>query len=205
MSGTEQSLLDAMDGIAMILDRDLCILRLGEPNWQQFLDENPPSERDAHIHAKQDVHERPVTQFFAGNAVRATFAALFHSVMNGDRPVVQFSYRCDAPTLRRSMRLSVRPIMSGKDVRHLLYQSIVLSSEPRPALALFGAPVATRDADDILTLCAICARVAWPVGAPTGEREWIEPTEYYHRGGGEVVLISHGFCEACFAHLQDED
>lgn len=205
MSLTPQSLLDAMDGIAMILDRDLRITRIGEPNWRKFLDENPPADLAARNRARQSALDRPVTQFFAGDAVRTTFADLFASVLDGKRPIVRVDYRCDAPTLRRDMRLSVRPIATGGGVRHLLYQSVTLSVRQRPAIPLFEAAVADRDAQDILTLCAICARVAWPIGAPTGAREWIEPPEFYRRGGGDVALISHGFCEACFARLRDED
>lgn len=204
MSVTNQNLLDAMDGIAMILDHELHIVRIGEPNWQQFLDNNPPPDSTARL-SKESVLNRPVTQFIAGDPVRSTFAHLFNTVLSGSRPVVRIDYRCDAPTLRRDMRLSVRPIMTGGDVRYLLYQSVTLSVQQRPAIPLFGAPVSDQSAEDIPTLCAICARVAWPISAPIGAREWIDPIEYYRRGGGDAALISHGFCEACFARFQDED
>lgn len=205
MSFTEQDLLDAMDGIILILDHDLRITSLGCPNWQRFLDDNPPQDATVGNRGIQDVLGSLVTQFIAGDVVRETFAELFRSVLSGARPFVQISYRCDAPTLRRDMRLSVKPITTGGNVNHLHYQSVVLSVEPRPAIQLFGARVADQDAEDILTVCSICARVAWPVGAPTGVRRWVEPSEYYRRGGADVVLISHGFCEACFARLQDEN
>ncbi len=42
MSVTHQSLLDAMDGVAMILDHELRIIEVGGPNWQKSLDDNPP-------------------------------------------------------------------------------------------------------------------------------------------------------------------
>ena len=205
MSVTPQDLLDAMDGIAMILDHELRITRVGKPNWQRFLDDNTSDVPVPRNVAMTDVLGRPVTAFIAGEAVRATYAEMFASVLCGTRPPVQFDYRCDAPELRRDMRLSVGPIISGGAVRQLLYQSVLLSATPRPAIPLFGAPVADGEADDILTMCAICARVAWPKGAPAGAREWIEPASYYRRGGDEVAVISHGFCEDCFARIQDED
>ncbi len=205
MPFTHQNLLDAMDGVAMILDHELRIIGVGEPNWQRFLDENRPQAPSACNGSSASVLNRPVTQFIAGNAVRSTFAELFNSVLSGARPLVQIDYRCDAPNLRRDMRLSARPIQTGDEVRHLLYQSVMLSALQRPDIPLFGIPVADQEAEDILTLCAICARVAWPVGAPSGAREWIEPPEYYRRGGGEVSLISHGFCERCFARLQEDE
>ena len=205
MSVTHQSLLDAIDGIAMILDYELRISKIGGPNWQRFLDDNPPQDLAAFNRAKQSVIGRPVTEFFAGDAVRSTYADLFKSVLSGTRPVMRIDYRCDAPTLRRDMRLSVSPITTAGDVRHLLYQSVMLSVQERPAIPLFGVQVVDQDVEDILTLCAICARVAWPVSAPTGAREWIEPTEYYRRDGGDVALISHGFCEDCYTRLQEGD
>lgn len=204
MSLTHQSLLDAMDGIAMILDRELRVTLIGGPNWQKSIDDGSSHDPAARKLAKGNVLGQPVTEFFAGHVVRTTYAELFNKVISGMRPVVRIDYRCDAPTERRDMRLSVRPIVTAGAVSHLLYQSITLSAQRRPAIALFSAAVADHDADDILTLCAICARVAWPIGATTNTREWIEPTEFYRRGGGEVALISHGFCRDCFTRLQDE-
>lgn len=205
MSVTHQNLLDAMDGIAMILDHELRITEVGEPNWQQTLDDTPPPRAEEPSPSSQSVIGRPVTHFFVGDLVRSTFAELFNRVLNGVRPVVQIDYRCDAPTVRREIRLSVRPIMTAGKINHLLYQSLTLSAQQRPAIPLFGAPVANLDAGDILTLCAICARVAWPVGAPTGAREWIEPPEFYRRGGGDVQVISHGLCKTCHTKLLEED
>lgn len=205
MTVTQQELLDAMDGIVMLIDRGLRIVRIGSPNWQRFMDDNLPQDRTDRERSGEAVLWRPVTEFFAGDTVREVFAELFDSVLSGARPIVRIDYRCDAPGLRRDMRLTVGPVRKGDAVSHLLYQSVQLSTEPRAAIPLFGAPVAAKDADDILTLCAICARVAWPIGAPAGEREWVEPAEYYRLGGGEVALISHGFCESCFARLRDAD
>lgn len=205
MSATVQNLLDAMDGVAMVLDHELRITQIGKHNWQRFVDDNEPQDATIRSLSKQGMFDIPVTQFFAGEPVRALFADLFHSVLNGTRPFVKFDFRCDAPSLRRDMRLSVSPITIGGDQRQLLYQSVLLSVEQRPAIPLFAAPVARHDADDILTLCSICACVSWPIGAPAGEQQWIEPSEYYRRGGDDVALISHGICSDCFTRLQDED
>lgn len=205
MTVTQQSLLDSMDGIAMILDHELCITQIGRPNWNDVLDKDPPQDSASRDRLDENVIGRPFTQFIAGNVIRSTFADLFNSVLSGRRRVARVEYRCDAPKLRRDMRFSVSPIQTNDSVPYLLYQSIMLSSQPRPPIPLFAAPVADHDAEDILTLCAICARVAWPLRASTGTREWTEPAEYYRRGGGDVTLISHGFCEDCFTRLQEED
>ncbi len=188
----------------MILDRELRISQVGGPNWQRFLEDNPPQDLEAYNRAKQSVIARSVTEFFAGERVRSTFADLFKNVLSGTRQAIRLDYRCDAPKLRRDMRMSVSPITTAGEVNHLLYQSVMLSVQERPAIPLFGVPVADQETEDILTLCAICARVAWPISGPTAAREWIEPTEYYRRDGSDVTVISHGFCEDCFARLQEE-
>ncbi len=205
MSVKQNDLLDAMDGIAIIIDRDLCVSQIGQTNWGRFLDDNPPEDPEALERAKHAVLGRPVTQFFAGESVRTTYANLFRSVLSGKRSYVTIEYRCDAPSLRRDMRLAISPIRSNGLLNHLLYQSTVISKELRPAIPLFGAPLVDADAQDILTVCSICARVAWPIGAPTGVCEWIEAADYYRRGGDHVALISHGFCEGCFEKLMSED
>jgi len=89
--------------------------------------------------------------------------------------------------------------------RHLPYQPVMILDQQRPAIPLFGVPVADQEAEVILTLCTICARVKWPIGVPSGVRKWIEPSEYCRRDGEEVALISHRFCEECYLRLQAEE
>lgn len=201
-----QRILDAMDGISMIIDSQLRIMQLGVPNWGQFFEQNSSPHGQSLEFGARVVIGQPITAFIAGQEVRKAYANMFHSVFMGRHPVFHLDYRCDAPTIRRNMRLSITPIDGyAKNDRYLLYQSIQLLAEPRPPIALFSVPVAQTDQSDLLTLCAICAQVAWPISAPHGEREWIEASEYYRRGGDEVVMISHGFCDTCFSRLQSDD
>jgi hypothetical protein len=194
-----------MDGVAMILDEDLRIAQVGRPNWKAFFESNPPPSIAPQTRPGEKFIGHPVTQFFAGEEVRLIFGDLFRSVLDGARPVVRTDYRCDAPETRREMRLSVTPIMTRGKIKSLLYHSVPLFVGKRQAIPLFGAPVAEEGGDDTMTLCAICALVAWPIGAPEGAREWIEPTLYYRRGGETVTLITHDICEACRAELHEPD
>jgi len=162
---THQNILDAMDGIAMILDDQLRITNVGQPNWRRSFEDNAPHEPRSRNVAAENVLDRSFIEFIAGETVRETVAALFNSVLHGARAMVNFDYRCDVPNTRRDMHLSVRRILTDCDTRYLLYQSVMISDQQRPAIPLFGAPVADHCGDDILTLCTICARVAWPVGA----------------------------------------
>lgn len=54
--------------------------------------------RDAWGEPAPGVLDRPITEFIAGEALRETFADLFHSVLDGARAAVRIDYRCDAPT-----------------------------------------------------------------------------------------------------------
>ncbi|WP_421861245.1 hypothetical protein [Parvibaculum sp.] len=74
MAITFQNLLDAIEGIAMILDRDLNISRVGGPNWERFFEANRPSDLTDSDFSKASVLDRPVLQFFAGTSVRSTYA-----------------------------------------------------------------------------------------------------------------------------------
>ena len=90
MSATQQDLLDAMDGVVMILDHELCIAQIGRPNWQRFLDDNPALDPAVRSRSKQSVIGHPVTQIFAGDTVRATLEEMFHNVLKGTRPVLSY-------------------------------------------------------------------------------------------------------------------
>lgn len=139
-----------------------------------------------------------------GTTVKSVYTDLFNRVIDHKLEAIHVDYRCDAPALKRDMRMSVTRIEADDSPVSLLYQSILLSAVPRAPINLFGVPVTQNYDDDIVTLCSICARVAWPVGK-SENREWISASEYYRRGGEEVSLISHGFCKPCFEKLMQQE
>ena len=192
---TPQNLLDAMDGVCLLLDGELRILAVGWPNWDRFLREN-----DGPDYQREQVLGRRIHDFFTEGEVRDTYKRVFEHVLTGRRGELQVTYHCDAPQVERLMRLSVTRV-EGERGAALLYQSTLLSATERPPMGLFGAPVRPSGQENLLTICSICARVAWPEGAPAEAREWISPHEYYRRGGGEVAALSHGFCPKCFDDL----
>jgi len=202
----QQAILNAMDGVSLVLGARLCIVQVGTPNWQEFFEQNVSDDAKHLKQTPEAVIGQPITDFFSGERVRSAYATLFQDILKGQRGPFHVDYRCDAPALRRDMRLSIRRIEPGEGGQHeLLYQSILLSAEPRAPVSFVEAPIAPADRPSILTLCSICARVAWPVGAQHPDCKWIEAAEYYRRGGDEVPMISHGFCEPCFDKLQGED
>lgn len=195
---TPQNLLDAMDGVSLLLDRELRIQAVGWPNWNRFLDENR-----GRAYARDEILGKRITEFFTPGEVRDTFRHLFEQVLEGERGALRVNYHCDSPEVGRLMRLSVTRL-TGEANAGLLYQSVLLEATQRPPIGLFGVPVRPPGEEDLLTICSICTQVAWPKGAPPEGREWIAPQEYYRRGGEDVTALSHGFCETCLERLLAE-
>jgi hypothetical protein len=192
MSVNSQDILEAMDGIAILMDRDLIVRRIGWHNWNSFWAANGGSV-DA-----VNVLGRDITHFFSEGEVRDTYHKLLLQLSERKRHLIQTDYRCDSPTLKRSMRLTVTPVQRGTETEYLLYQSTLLAVEQRPAIPLFGARAIGSNSPNALKVCSICGKVQWPEGTTAPDAEWIEPQEYYRRGGSEDVLLSHGFCSPCY-------
>lgn len=204
MSLQVQHLLNAMDGVALVLDSHLRITHMGERNWDNFFQQNTPETSNSKAISAREVIGSNFMSYVMGDSVKSTYTKLFNRVLDHELEAIHVDYRCDAPEIRRDMRMSVTRIKSTNNHDYLLYQSILLSAVPRAPIKLFGVPVTQDDGDDIVTLCSICARVAWPAGS-SGNREWISASEYYRRGGPEVHHVSHGFCKPCFNQLMQQE
>ena len=198
MSLNSQDMLEAMDGIALLIDPKLIVRHIGWGHWNDFWKKNGGGRDPLGILG------RDITEFFSEGEVRDVYRTLFLDVATRARRKVKISYRCDSPILRRSMRLTVTAVPNGAATEYLLYQSTVLDVEQRPAIPLFGAPTGTFGPGAV-KVCAVCAKVHWPTDGGAAGTEWIEPQDYYRRGGADVVLLSHGFCGPCQKVLLSEE
>lgn len=194
-----QDILEAIDGVALVIDPGLVVRHVGWRNWNRFWTENGGGTDGAFVPG------RVITDFFTEGEVRDTYRKLLSDVIARKRRWIKIDYRCDSPVLRRSMRLAVTPVESGGAVRYLLYQSTILAVEQRPAVPLFDAPAVGSGHWSVVKVCSICAKVRWPSRDSVAKAEWIEPQEYYRRGGEDVVLLSHGFCRPCYQRLDADD
>ena len=194
MSLNSQDMLEAMDGIALLIDTDLVVRHIGEGHWNDFWKKNGGDR------APLGVVGRDITEFFSKGQVRDVYRKLFLDVARSARRAVKINYRCDSPVLRRSMRLTVTAVPKTE---YLLYQSTTLDVEQRPAIPLFGVP--SGSGPGMVKVCAVCAKVQWPTEGSTPDAEWIEPQDYYRRGGADVALLSHGFCGPCQQVLLSQD
>jgi len=191
------SWLNALDGVSYLVDVDGVILAVSESAWNGFAAANgaPALTAAAMI-------GRNILDDTCGEAVRGYYRARHLAVLNGPTPWVAFEYRCDAPDIRRSMRMSIsRLIAPGQPVR-LLYQSQLLSAAARPWMSVFEPErivelIRGESALPIQPMCSVCQKLSW---VATGQQTaWIEADVYYRQGGEAEVRISHGVCPECLA------
>ena len=77
------------------------------PNWDGFAKENDGDD----VVAKY-VLGRPLREFIVGDSTRMWMLALISSVRSSNKEVIRF-YRCDSPTEKRFMKMTVSPEDDG--------------------------------------------------------------------------------------------
>jgi hypothetical protein len=198
---TAARLLDAMEGVAYLTDRDAIILAIGQHGWTQFADDNaaPWLTADAVIGTS-------LLAAMTGDAVRDAYRRLHDAVSSGRRAVTVFEYRCDAPIAERHMRMSITAVGGEAGVAAVLYQSQMLAEATRPPLRLFARELRLSNqkaaaAIPCVRLCSFCQRVGWPLEADGTRPRWIDATDYYRRGGPADVTVVDTVCPSCTRHV----
>jgi len=191
-----ESLLDAMEGIAYLIDADGVIAAVGREGWRNFAQDNDtPALAEAAA-----VVGRPLLSFIKGEAVRRAYEGYLEVLRSGRRRALSFEFSCDSPSLARRMRLCISTVKEGAAPAGFLFQSLLLEERTRPPVSLFDAAVIAAALEDmrgqpLLSMCSYCQRVAPEAGQ--NRREWIPAETYYRRGGSSAVRISHGICPRC--------
>lgn len=193
---TSEALLDAMEGIAYLVDDKGLIQAVGGRRWKSFACENGAEA----LAEPPAVVRRPILGFVQGDEVRRSYARFLQTLRDGRREAVRFSYRCDAPETRREMRMCISAVRAGDKLTGFLFQSLVLTEESRPPVDLFDpevikAEVAAQARLPIVHMCSYCQRVR--SDCSDGEQEWVTAEAYYGGGGTSRVRISHGICPEC--------
>jgi hypothetical protein len=196
-----QALLDAIDGVAYVVDRRGIIRAIGTQAWERFATANGSPELTA---------DRVIgTSLFAGMtgaAVREVCQRLHALVCQRRRAMITYEYRCDAPNTERRMRMSIRSVAGRGGVIMALYQSQLLDETPRLPSGLLSMDPQALEANagpgaDQLVICSFCRDVAWPIGVPEADASWIRIPDYYRRGGSGDVAVSHGICPGCMERM----
>jgi hypothetical protein len=139
----------------------------------------------ANSFSSSNIVGRNLFKFIEGREVQHLYA-IFHEKVLKDRKHIVFDYRCDGPSIRREVRMSLTP--EGELVR---YESIVLRETPRAKEIPAGLP----SAEVFVPICSICKRYRYP----SGSNEWKELDSM----PAEPELPSrfdftHALCPNCF-------
>ena len=128
---------------------------------------------------------RNIFEFIQGREVQHLYA-IFHEKVLKDRRHIVFDYRCDGPSIRREMRMSLSP-----EAELVRYESIVLQETPRAR----EIPAVSPSAEVFVPICSICKRYRYP----SGSNEWKEldlmPAEPELPSAFD---FTHGLCPDCF-------
>lgn len=160
--------------------KDGTISRVSGP-WDDFAAAN-----DAPAAAAANVVGRNLFSFIKGDGVLHVYHVIHDLLAGKHREGISFSYRCDGPSLRRDMVMTVR-----LDDGAFLYESTLIKATPR------HAPVDidySRASSRIAAMCSFCKRFRYP----TGSSVW-NPFESILKQVPEPFSISHGMCEDCAA------
>jgi hypothetical protein len=190
--------LGALDGIAYLVDTSGVIVSIGQPNWNKFATENDAPER---VNENQ-VRGRTLLSFVSGHDVQQSYRTYMDALLNGHTREIVFSYRCDAPKVRREMRMAITPLLDDGQPAAILFHSTMLEEFQRPPINLLDTAAmldAMRENSKLplVALCSYCHRVRMRAGDDT----WAPVEDYYHNGGAERVRLSHGICPPCFAKV----
>ena len=197
MADFGQSLLNALDGVCYLTDLEGRVVAVGEPGWTQAL-----QPHGSNAWSGDRVIGRSLFEAMHGAEVPGAYRAIHARVATGERPHVAFEMRCDAPDVRRLLRMSISAVREPGRPPAVLYHSQVLSAVARPWMSLFEperiVEMVRRDAGlPIVRICSICHLVA-----QSGEDRpaWVTAEAYYQSGGEADVRVSHGLCPDC-THL----
>lgn len=157
--------------------------------WDLFAEENGRADL-----AGMKISRTSIWQFIHGAETRHLHQVLLKKVRSKD-VMLDLAFRCDAPALRRFMRMQI----CGKENGQVEYRSRIIRTEPRDALRI-GTSVVTQ-AGPLLRQCSWCNRI------DVGRDTWMEIEDAVNFldlfSSVEVPQMTHTICMACFNALED--
>lgn len=133
---------------------------------------------------------RPLWDFIVDQSTRTLYADLMRTVRDEGRRI-QFPYRCDSPTLKRFMTMTIEPLPD----RGLAFGSVLRHVEERCRLEFRYV----RSAPKLLTRCSLC-------GALKYNGEWTDVVDAVSQGlvlnCDEPILVAYGVCPGCMANVK---
>jgi hypothetical protein len=151
--------------------------------WLAFARENGAPEL-----TEAFVLGRNLWEFVADCTTRKLYQRI-HSRVRSTKKTVVVPFRCDSPTVRRHMRLTIY----GEDSDQLLYEGMLTRVETGPRLEVLDPSYPRSDA--LLTMCSCCKR------ALIESSGWLEVEDAAARLGlfekPKAPRLSYTICQDC--------
>jgi len=199
----DRPLLEALDGIAYLTDREGTILAAGRHGWSSFAAENGAPQLSV-----ESVVGSSMFSHMAGDAVLKAYRDMHAAVWSGQKPRIGFRWRCDSPDVRRDMHMSISMAVGHAGHSAALYQSQVVTAERRPAMDLLSRSIQRTDpqgatASPEVLVCCWCHGVA-PASQPAADGgRWTSLEDFCARGVPAGARVFQGICPACRERILD--
>lgn len=186
---TIQAWLNALDGIAYVVDGRWAVLAVGQPHWMEsaLAGQAPALARGEILigHSLMD--------YIHGTKVRAKWTEALEQLALRRQTSIAVPYRCDSPGNARRMHMSLTRLDLPDGVERYLFQSILLEEFTRPPMDIFAPEAMGNDPSlPMVAVCSFCGAVR-----QSEEGVWSAPETYYAKGGTSRVRVSHSVCPAC--------
>ena len=194
-----QAILDALDGIAYIVDPQGRIAAYGQKRWDRFAKENGAPE----LIGAQSLLGRSLFDFVTGAEVQESYRLYLAGLQCDPTESVTFSFRCDGPDVMRELHMAITALHDGASVQGFLFHSVPLFENYRPALNIYDfkalqQALKAESSTPIVAVCSYCLRLRHPPGSTDHDGVWIMAEDYYRWGGTSDVRLSHGICPDCY-------
>jgi len=191
-----RNLLSALDGCAYVASVDHTVIDCGGTDWERFAAENGG---DVGV-AREAIAGASIWTFIGGGKTQDFYKKCMNRLDCHEQRTLSFLFRCDSPSLRREMRMSISTVCAENRLAGYLFHSQLMSETERPRVTLMDREVMLKtwragSKFPILEVCSLCLQVLMKI--PAGGDLWCEAEEYYRRGGTDAVRISHGLCPGC--------
>lgn len=151
--------------------------------WLAFARQN-----DAEYLTPATVLQRPLWDFISDIETRHLYEILLEQVRAQQAPV-SIPFRCDSPTCRRFMNMTILPVRAGG----FEFRTRIVRQERREAVRLLEVAAARSEA--FLRICSGCKHIAL---SPNG---WVEVEEAVRVlnlfGDRRLPQLTHGICPDC--------
>lgn len=160
-------------------------------NWDSF--ESSAQNSDRYLSA--GIVGLPIWDFIDGDETTLLYRVIFSRIRKHTSSIV-IPYRCDSPTVRRTLELHISARIGGS----IDFHSYLLHEECRDRIDLFD-PSFDRSNEHI-RVCSICKRVA------LSDHHWVEVEAAISYLGlfttVKLPQITHGLCPGCYATAMAE-